>query len=314
MLDKFYYENSAGEKVYFGQDGIYANYNNLRDYEWQYDSDGYLISNTHRGVFSKIIPAWFIADSGEECRNKRNKAFLVFERDIISNQKGRLYIGNYYMKCQIYGMTNSLYLESERKIKVDILVRIENPVWRKDETYSFYTISSEDRGGFDFPFEFPIDFACSAMTNSALNLPEMLESEFKMIIYGPAENPVVYIADHTYKMECLIQEGERLEIDSANKTIIKYDAYNTAQNYFRYRYKAESIFEKLPSNKATLNYTGNFAFDLIVSTLRSEPEWEYSELKVAESIGINSTEEYTDIIEENNSEDINDIVDEDGDE
>ena len=39
MLEQLRYVNHLGEVIEFGKKGLFANSNDLRDYEWTYDSD-----------------------------------------------------------------------------------------------------------------------------------------------------------------------------------------------------------------------------------------------------------------------------------
>ena len=53
MLDKFFYENNNGKRVVFGEGGLYANYNDLRDYEWSYSDDNNIIGGFYKEPVKK---------------------------------------------------------------------------------------------------------------------------------------------------------------------------------------------------------------------------------------------------------------------
>ena len=86
MLDKFYYLNNFGEKINFGMDGIYACYNDLRDYEWSYESSNNIITGFIRGIKTKKLPVIFLSGSGEKTRKLRNKAYEIAEKDILAGK------------------------------------------------------------------------------------------------------------------------------------------------------------------------------------------------------------------------------------
>lgn len=282
MLDVFYYENNQGEKITFGENGIFASYNDLRDYEWEYDSDDDIITNFHKGVKAKSIPVIFCGSSGKECRTRRNNAYIVAERDIIQETKGKLHIGDYYMNCFIHGITNSDYLITERMMKSEFKIVTDDPVWKKEDTFEFITSQVTSIQGVDFPFDFPFDFQNSPIISNSLKNQSTFNSEFKLTFYGEAENPQIKIAGHTYQMNCNLEDGERIVIDSSSKTITKYGQDNSVQNYFNYRYKTESIFEKVPSGVQRLSWNGNFGFDIVLIDERSEPKWKYTDVPTSD--------------------------------
>lgn len=282
MLDKFYYENNKGEILSFGDDGIFANYNDLRDYEWKYDSDDEIITNFHRGVTTKSLPAIFCGKSGQECRIRRNNAYVIAEQDVILEQKGKLHIGDYYMNCWIYGITNSDYLNSERFLKSEFKVVTDEPVWRKEKTFEFIPSEVKSDYGFDFPFDFPFDFQNTPLQVNSLNNESIFDVNFKMTFYGAVENPQIQINGHTYRMNCNLEQGERIVIDSLAKTINKYGVDNSEQNFFNYRYKPESIFEKIPCGVQMLSWGGEFGFDITLIDERSEPKWKYTKLSISD--------------------------------
>ena len=56
MLEQLKYVNHLGEVIEFGKKGTFANSNDLRDYEWTYDSSRNRAENFRKGVVSKTIP------------------------------------------------------------------------------------------------------------------------------------------------------------------------------------------------------------------------------------------------------------------
>lgn len=277
MLDRFYYQNNKGETLTFGSNGLYANYNDLRNYEWSYDSSDDVISNFKRGITQKTIPAIFCGRYGQECRQARNKAFEVVESDVIAGTKGKLYIGDWYLNCWIYGITNSDYLISERVIYSDFKIVTDDPVWRCEETLAFKRDDSTMDGGVDFAFDFPFDFQRSVFAEDNIENDNVFGAEFKLTLYGESYSPSLNIGGHTYQMDCDIPAGERIEIDSENKTIIKVGVDGSRLNYFGKRYKPESIFEKIPYGHQRLAWTGEFDFELVLIGIRSEPIWTWTE-------------------------------------
>ena len=126
--------------------------------------------------------------------------------------------------------------------------------------------------GTDYSYDYPYDYAlylqgrkivCDAIGGSA----------FRMLIYGPAENPAITISGHTYTVNGKLESGETLLIDSLAKTITLTRASGQSFNWFDNRGREEYIFEAIPSGSNTVSWPGTFGFDLTVIEKRSEPKW-----------------------------------------
>ena len=277
MLDKFYYVNNRGQTLTFGEWGIFANYNDLRDYEWKYDTSDDIISNFHRGVTQKTLPTIFVGRYGQECREARNKAFEIVEHDVIDDKKGRLYIGDYYLNCWIYAMSNSNYLENERVLQTSMKIVTDDPVWRTEKTLQFGVTEIDETYGVEFAFDFPFDFQKAIFAKNSVGNDFVFGADFVLTFYGACSSPSVEINNHTYAMNCKIPAGEKIVIDSQKKTINKIGIDGGTLNYFGKRYKKESIFERIPYGEQKLSWSGDFPFDLTLIGSRSEPVWTWTE-------------------------------------
>lgn len=283
MLDKFYYLNNFGEKINFGQDGIFAAYNDLRDYQWSYESINNVITGFTRGIVSKKLPVLFLSASGQKTRQARNKAYEIFEKDVLTKKKGKLYVNGYYMECWLIGSKNSEYLNSESYLRTEFTVVTDKPEWVKTTTFSFapslnYTSDEED----EFEFDFPVDLQAAPHSSNILLNDNAFPSDFILSIYGACTNPQIEIGDYTYLFNCVLQEGERLEVNSQTKKIVKYSGQGTAENYFNCRNKKQSVFEPIPSGNMQVQWNNAFRFDLITIKRRSEPEWSYTAVSASE--------------------------------
>lgn len=283
MLDKFYYLNNYGEKVVFGQDGIFAAYNDLRDYTWSYESTNDVITSFKRGVVTKKMPVLFLSQSGQETRQARNTVYEIFEKDVLAKQKGKLYVNGYYMECWIIGTTNSEYLTSECYLRTEFAIVTDKPEWRREATFSFVPTSSYI-GDYDFDFDgdFPFDLQTSAYSANTLVNPFAFSSQFILSIYGACDNPSVEIGDYVYSFNCSLLSGERLEVNSLTKKITKYNAQGVSENYFNCRNKENSVFEPIASGNKQIYWNNEFSFDLTVIQQRSEPEWSYTAVSASD--------------------------------
>lgn len=273
MLEQIKYVNTRGEEIVFGENGIYAAYNELRDYTWSYDTRNRRISNVYRDVKKAALPCVFVG-TYRETRKKRNDVYDILEYDVASGKQGKIYINGWYMNCWIMAGKTSEYLE-DRYLRTEFAVVTDDPVWRKEATKVFgVTGEVIDADGLGYPYGYPYDYAANRYAGKNLENEHPFPTEFKMIIYGPCENPRLKIAGHTYGINGSLVAGETVIVDSREKTVVRNAVDGSADNWFGKRYKPESIFERIPGGISTLAWDGTFGFDLVLYQERSEPPFD----------------------------------------
>ena len=285
MLDKFYYQNNFGERLYFGQDGLFASYSDLRDYQWNYSVDNGIISEFKRGVVNKKLPCIFLSDNPQTTRELRNRAYSIVEKDVVLKKKGRLYINDYFLECNIYGMSNSDYLESQNYLKTTMVICSDSPGWVKYDTQSFVRGNNvDDNGEVDFPFDYSIDLLPKLSRKQRLNNATDFISDFIMTIKGPVDSPQVIINNHMYSLDCILDDGDIVVIHNESgvkKSITKYHG-NVTENYFDKRNKESSIFEPIPTGTNLVVWDNSFDFDITLIDKRSEPKWSWYDVRVSD--------------------------------
>lgn len=290
MLDKFYYQNNNGKKVVFGEGGLYANYNDLRDYEWSYSDDNNIVCGFRKEPVEKSIPIVILKNSLSDRISLRNEIFEVFEADVLSGKKGRIYIGDWYLNCWITAIENSSYLAHPDFSKAELTVVTDEPFWIKEELSSYGIAGSSNTGGIDFPFDLPFDLQSSNVSQNVVANSQIFPAAFKITAYGPCSNPVmVKIGGHTYQVNVGLNSGENLVIDSMNKTITKVLQDRAETSAMRYRYKKESVFEEIQPGQNELTWSGDFGFDILMYHKRSEPDWKSLESGIISSGGTTPT-------------------------
>lgn len=286
MLDKFYYQNNKGSKVVFGEGGLYANYNDLRDYEWSYSDDNSIISGFYKEPVEKSIPIVIVKNSLAERIAFRDELFEIFETDVLAGKKGRIYIGDWYLNCWITAVSNSNYLVHRDFTKAELTVVTDEPFWIKEELTSYGIASTSNVGGVDFPFDLPFDLQSSNVSLNAVTNSQIFPAAFKLTAYGPCSNPVmIKIGGHTYQVNVGLNSGENLVIDSMNKTITKVLQDRAETSAMRYRYKKESVFEEIQPGQNELTWSGDFGFDILMYHKRSEPDWKSLESGIVSDDG-----------------------------
>ena len=137
MLENVRYVNSQGAELVFGENGIYVNENDLRDWEWSFSTEYGKISNFKRKASTKTLPVQIWAESeekGTEIRNRLHDLALV---DISAGKPGRLYVGDCYLLCYITGSKKSGYLTSKRMMSVSLTISTSEDVWYQERVLWF---------------------------------------------------------------------------------------------------------------------------------------------------------------------------------
>lgn len=276
MLESFKYVNHLGEVIEFGKKGLYANYNNLRDYEWSYDSSRSRAENFRKGVVPKTIPIIISADNIQKCITIKNRLYEVCEKDIIAKQKGKLYIGEYYLECYVFSSSKSKYLEASTTINMSLKIVADSCSWVKPETYKFRheTLSNTKSGGKGYDYDYQYDYSGLDDYVSSITLDDIKECDFIITFYGPAVNPSVTIDQNRYSMtRCMLERDDRLEIISKDGTITLYKNDGSTRNMFCYRNRESDIFKKIEPGRHMLLWNGDIDFDLTIVKERGEPLW-----------------------------------------
>ena len=271
MLEQLIYKNHVNEVFELGRDGIFVNTNELHDFEWNVTKRGNKISSFDYAISKRKLPVIIVCDSEEKGIAARNKLFEIAEKDVLAMQHGRIMVGNYYFKCFVTKSQKKDYLTSKRYMKLDLTLTSDYPYWVRETESSFGT-SAETGSGINYPFDFMFDYG-SQMSRMELINPNFVSSNFKMIIYGACANPTVTIGGHIYQVNCSVEAGEYLTIDSTTKKIFVTKNDGTIVNKFNDRNKASYVFEKIPSGSNNVTWDGSFGFGIILMEERSEPKW-----------------------------------------
>ena len=273
MLDKFIFENHLGQRFEGLPNGVYLNYNDLRDYSWGFDTINNRISRFYRGITSRKIPLVVYCKSGDEAVSVMNRLHELAEADIVTKIPGKIFVGGYYTSGYITASKKNNYLIRRKYCKIELTLTSEDPAWYQERLYTFFPdTESGFVGGFDYTFDYPYDYALS-MNGRKIVCDSVGSSEFRLSIYGEATDPAVVVDGHTYKINGTISKGESLLIDSLTKTITLTTASGKKINWFDKRGREEYIFEPLTVGQSTVTWDGTFGFDLTVVEKRSEPKW-----------------------------------------
>ena len=275
MLERLKYKNHLNEVIDFGKDGIFVNTNDLHDYEWTVTKKSDRIAAFSKGITTKKLPVVIICDTEENGIEARNRLMEAVEKDVLAFSPGQIILGDYLFKCYVTKSEKKNYLATKRLMEVTLTLTSDFPYWIKEKTFSFKKYSTGESGdgtGIDYPYAHPFDYTKN-ITSTEIANNHFVASNFKMIIYGACDIPTVIINGHIYKVDCTINEGEYLTIDSTAKKIFKTGLTGEITNLFSRRNRESYIFEKIPVGTNNVAWSGDFGFDIILMEERSEPKW-----------------------------------------
>ena len=275
MLDNFIYEDHLGRRFIGLENGVYLNSSDLRDYSWSYDKINNRISRFYQGITNRKIPLMVMCATNEDAVQIKNRLHELAETDIAAKLPGKVFVGEYYTNGFITASKKGEYLLDKRLCKLDLTFTSDDPAWYREQTHPFFpdNVGGVASGsGTDYPYDYPYDYALFLHGRSII-CDSVGSSAFRLLIYGPAENPSITIGDHQYTVNGQVAAGEILTVDSLARTITLTTSSGQQINWFDKRSRDSYIFEPIPSGSHTVSWSGSFGFDLTVIEKRSEPRW-----------------------------------------
>ena len=215
---------------------------------------------------------------GKEKERKQilNKLTNAFEYDVVNLTPGRIYYGEYYIDGYVKKSSNEVSSENNSRTDCKIEIYCPYPFWSMEQQESFYpdyTNKGKPYTFLDYPITYNYDYSRKSAGTQNWIIDHFRDNNFEMVIYGPCADPRILINGYPYQIYETLEAGEYILIASREKTITKHLRNGTVQNIFAKRAKDKSVFALIPSGVLTLNWSGEFGFDIKVYKERSVPEW-----------------------------------------
>lgn len=272
--NKVRYVNHIGRVIEFNNgNGYLLDTTSLHDYAWSIQNKGKRIGGLDKGISGFVINASCYAGTNAEGIAKRNALHDVFERDVRLNIPGTLYIGEYYIKCFITASKKEDYSVSDRMMRFTLTVTTDNPNWIREVNYTFRIdadVIGED--GFDFPYDYAYDYMSRVSSRSVYN-DSFIPNDVIITIYGNVKNPELSIGGFWYGATVELLTGEKLIINTKEKTVVKVNRIGEVINAFANRLQTNYPFEKLRTGTNAINSPNVSNFDITILDERSEPLW-----------------------------------------
>lgn len=273
MLEQLIYTNHQNETFAFGQDGIFADTHELRNWEWTPKKRNERITGFEHKITKLKLPIKVVRDTAAGVQDALNKLYEVVDADVLANKPGKILIGDYALSGFVSKSAKKDFLTVPEYAKLELTVMTDTPFWVREHRYTFRQGGADEGGtNLDYPFDWLFDYKNEVGARS-LSSASIWSSNFRLVIYGVVSDPEIRIGGHLYKVMGDIGENEYLTIDSAKKEIYLTTNVGNRVNRFNDRYRRSYIFEPIPAGTINVMWDGKFAFDLYLMDERREPKW-----------------------------------------
>lgn len=269
------YISSSGKEYNLIGEKMRATSGNFHSYSWKTEAKEKAYGSNVYGFTKESLSYKLILTFRGDLEDRKkllDEIGETFEEDVAKISPGKFYFGKYYIKGYVIASVTSPSELQNYWSQKEIEIFCPYPFWVEEEKVSFIKYSEQGSNRFlDFPYGFPYDYTSMQKGFSKLRNEHYASAHFHMTIYGPTVNPIIIIGGHTYAVNTTVEENEYLEIDSRNRTAIRTLVDGTKVNEFNNR--GQRMFERIPPGELTVNWSGEFGFDITLYYERSEPKW-----------------------------------------
>lgn len=276
-MKDIYYVNSNNEKIDLLEPPYMLQTGELFGYKWNYESKqrlggGGKITNIRKDLEERTLTLSIVNYGVENYEEAIDYLHEITDIDVLKKTPGRLYVGGMYLNCYVTASEKSEWEPEAGYIDVSLTLAVEYPMWVGENPYTFHSFGVSSTDNKRYPGRYPYRYA-NGMNSTYIINPHFTNSNFELIIYGPAVNPMVTIGGVPYLVNAILEEDEYLAIDSRSRTIIKVTKNGERENLYHNRQKGRNFFRKIGPGRQSISWTGKFDFDLIIYEERGEPKW-----------------------------------------
>lgn len=272
-----WYENSVGETIRFDTAPIVVRTSGLFDWKFSvsaYDRalrDGGKAVAARRPVQDRTLVLDVFADTQREHDAALDRLNNVLERDLCSVIPGKLWINNRYIRCFASASVKTLDRDWTTYTVVGLTLKIVSPAWTAEETVTVLPSAQHSHSGDKkypghYPYRYSEGNVARFVNDTAGRAPMIIK------IFGPCENPSVYIGQNEYSVNTGISAGDYVMIDQRDKSIFRVSQSGVRTNIFNLRKKSVDNFLYAPSGALSVSCSGQFACEVTFLTQRNEPE------------------------------------------
>lgn len=243
----------------------------LLDGEWSYESSNNKIDSFYKKIQSRSLKIDSHRNSGQSARSVQANLVDLFEADVVQNKRGRIYVDDYYMPCNIIKDKKTLW-ETNVVVSSEFSLVTDYPYWIREKKITYERKQASDTGYLDYPYDYPYDYSPNDMAVYLENT-EVMPADFKLVIQGPCENPQVTIGQNKYQIMATLSSYEYIVLNSMDRTAYKVSSTGTVTNVFESLNRNYENFDRIPQGKHIISINGTFRMEITMYMKRSEPRW-----------------------------------------
>lgn len=254
-MKDIYYVNSNNEKIDLLEPPYMLQTGELFGYKWNYESKqrlggGGKITNIRKDLEERTLTLSIVNYGVENYEEAIDYLHEITDIDVLKKTPGRLYVGGMYLNCYVTASEKSEWEPEAGYIDVSLTLAVEYPMWVGENPYTFHSFGVSSTDNKRYHGRYPYRYA-NGMNSTYIINPHFTNSNFKLIIYGSAVNPMVTIGGVPYLVNVILEEDEYLAIDSRSRTIIKVTKNGERENLYHNRQKGRNFFRKIDPGQTT---------------------------------------------------------------
>lgn len=265
------YINNSGNSVDLNKYPYKMLLSDLLDGEWSYESSNNKIDSFYKKIQSRSLKIDSHRNSGQSARSVQANLVDLFEADVVQNKRGRIYVDDYYMPCNIIKDKKTLW-ETNVVVSSEFSLVTDYPYWIREKKITYERKQASDTGYLDYPYDYPYDYSPNDIAVYLENT-EVMPADFKLVIQGPCENPQVTIGQNKCQIMTTLSSYEYIVLNSMDRTAYKVSSTGTVTNAFESQNRNYENFAKIPQGKHIISINGTFKMEITMYMKRSEPRW-----------------------------------------
>lgn len=281
------YKSSNGEEFdLLTFEGLKIKEANFHKYKWSANFTGRNFGGILTGFSrepTEFEIKFYFRGNLKNRKDKIEKFHFCTEYDVLHETPGRIIWGDDYIDGFFIAVDTQPVEDGGQYTEDTTTFLSLYPAWIEEKKVTIHpnetTPGPDDHKGYpeNRSFSYPYKYSYSLGENATnVEIDHYSSSNFKLTVYGPAENVNLTIAGHTYSVNYPLLSNQYMVIDSRPTTkpedrcyVVKADGEKV--NTFDYRNPAHSIFEPIPPGNFVINYPREYGIELIIYIERSEP-------------------------------------------
>lgn len=229
---------------------------------------------------SKILKVKMLSKDSRSIKEELNKITSILSWQFERNQEGYLFVNDWYANTQLVEVKFNNYTKRDWFIELELTFHSDDWTWYKD-TKIDYNPSLYQEQHIDLWREYrnyrgyPYGYESNANLNFNIqaSFGDYAKAHAIIRLYGNSTNP--FISDGIKRgADITLLDGDYLEINTKNKTVILHRANGYSESVFEKRMMSSdgSMFQNLLL-PCTILATKGQKFDMVISEERSIPLW-----------------------------------------